>query len=173
MKIQNKRQSVENLVRAAMLAATVFLMTRFLMVPLPVMGYIHLGDCAVMAAGVLLPLPFSAVAVAFGAALADATAGYLIYVPITLLTKAAMTLAFDFGGEKLLSKRNIFAAVFAVIINAAGYYMGEVILYRSFVSPLASIPFNLVQSAVGALIFAVFCIFVDTKPNIRKIFRGR
>ncbi len=173
MYIDKKRNGIANLVRAALLAATVFLMTRFLMVPLPIMGYIHLGDCAVMAAGVFLPLPFSVVASALGAALADASAGYLVYIPITLLIKAAMTFAFSFGGEKLLNRRNIFAAVLAVVINAVGYYVGEAILYRSFVSPLASIPFNLVQSAVGALIFVVFCIFVDAKPNIRKIFRGK
>lgn len=50
--------------------------------------------------------------------------------------------------------RNLLGAAVAVVILVVGYYLADAILTRSFVVPLAAAPFNLIQGAVSAALFA-------------------
>lgn len=164
---------ISALTRSALIAAIIFVMTKFLMVPIPGgFGYVHLGDGAVFLAAALLPQPFAFVTAAVGASLAD-IGPYAIYIPITFITKAAMTLAFSHKSQRLIFLRNIMALGVGVIINSVFYYLGECIIYSGFAAPLANIPFNLLQSAVGAVLFALVGVFLDANPRVRKIIRGR
>ena len=52
------------------------------------------------------------------------------------------------------SVRNFIALAGAALINVGGYWIYESLaIYHDFVSAVASMPFNLAQSAVGAVIF--------------------
>ena len=50
--------------------------------------------------------------------------------------------------------RNLLGAAVAVVILVVGYYLADAILTGSFVVPLAAAPFNLIQGAVSAALFA-------------------
>ena len=64
-----------------------------------------------------------------------------------------MVLCFASAGKKIVTKRNIAAAIFAGVICIGGYYLTESILYHSFVSPLVEIPANLIQAGSSAVIY--------------------
>ncbi len=175
MSVSNKSKRsayVAHLTRAALIAAIIFVMTSFLKLPTAT-GYVHLGDAAVCLAASVLPAPIGLVTAALGGGLSDLAAGYPMWILPTAVIKAAMTLAFTSKGEKILCLRNCIALAIAVIINAAGYYLGGSIIYGNFAVSLPEIPTNLLQGAVGAVIFSVMGAFLDANSRVRKIIRGR
>ncbi|MBR5542551.1 MAG: ECF transporter S component [Oscillospiraceae bacterium] len=137
--------STKTLVLAALFAATVAVTTAF--TAFPIMGgngYIHVGDIFVLLAASVLPAPVAAIACGIGGALADTMAGFALYILPTALIKAAMAYTFA------KSKNRLLGVVLAVIILCGGYYITEVFLFGSFISPLSCIPWNLIQGAFGA-----------------------
>ncbi len=162
----------KNYVFAAMFAALVLMATMFIQVP-TINGYVHIGDTLVYLAATFLPFPFSVLAAGVGAGLADLLSGYTIYLPFTFVIKGLMALCFSAKGEKILTKRNVFAIVLAGIINVFGYFLTEMILYRqgsliaTIVTSARTIPGNLVQSVVASVIFVVVALAFD-KMNFKK-----
>lgn len=139
---------------SAMFAALVFVATFLVKVPLPV-GYVHIGDGIVFLASALLPLPYAMVASAVGVGLADLCAGYAIYIPITVIIRILTVLCFS-RTKPLLSWHNIIALAASIIICAVGYWGFEAIfVYENGIAALAGLPFNIAQSALGAVIYAV------------------
>ena len=163
---------IGGITRGALLTAIIFVMTSTLKLPTHT-GYIHLGDAAVCLAAIIFPQPMALVIAALGASLADLVAGYPMWILPTALIKASMTLAFTARCEKLLSRRNVFAFLMAILINVAGYYLAGSIIYGGWAVSLPEVPTNLLQGAVGAVICTVFCAFLDAKPKIKNIFRGK
>lgn len=169
---KNAFEKVNILTRGALVAAIIFVMTSFLKLPTNT-GYIHLGDAAVCLAAILFPQPLALIIAALGASLADLAAGYPMWILPTAIIKAAMTTSFSAKSEKFLSKRNVFAFFAAIIINALGYYLGGSIIYGNMTVSLMEIPTNLLQGAVGAVLCAILCAFLDANPRIKNIFRGK
>ena len=139
---------------SAMFAALVFVATFLVKVPLPV-GYVHIGDGIVFLASALLPLPYAMVASAVGVGLADLCAGYAIYIPITVIIRI-LTVLFFSRKKPMLSWHNIIALAAAIVLCAVGYWACEAIfVYESGIAALAGLPFNIAQSALGAIIYIV------------------
>ena len=139
---------------SAMFAALVFVATFLVKVPLPV-GYVHIGDGIVFLASALLPLPYAMVASAVGVGLADLCAGYAIYIPITVIIRI-LTVLFFSRKKQMLSWHNIIALAAAIVLCAVGYWAFEAIfVYESGIAALAGLPFNIAQSALGAIIYIV------------------
>ena len=139
---------------SAMFAALVFVATFLVKVPLPV-GYVHIGDGIVFLASALLPLPYAMVASAVGVGLADLCAGYAIYIPITVIIRN-LTVFFFSRKKPMLSWHNIIALAASIILCAVGYWAFEAIfVYESGIAALAGLPFNIAQSALGAIIYIV------------------
>lgn len=137
-----------------MLAALAFVATFLIKIPLAV-GYVHIGDGIVFLASALLPAPYAMIATAVGVSLADLCSGYVIYIPITALVRILTVLCFSRKRE-MLSARNIIALLLGIIICAVGYWAFEAIfVYESGIAALAGVPFNLVQSGVGAVLYLV------------------
>ena len=141
---------LKNLIYAAMFAALTFVVTAFVKIPLPSVGYVHLGDVFVFAAGALLPLPYAACASALGGALADLAAGYADYMVVTAVVKAAMAAVVWLIGKRGGWRLVVSLAVSTVVL-AAGYYAYEWIKY-GFTVAIANVPFNLLQGAVCAVV---------------------
>lgn len=156
---------------AGVFAATVFIATGVipLRIPLPTGGYAHLGDTFVFLAAVCLPQPYAAFAAGIGASFADIYAGYYTYVPFTLLIKAAVTLLFTSRRPKLVNPRNVIAIAGAIAVTVGGYYIAEVILMHSFVSPAANIPGNAVQVVADGLLFVIAAVAFDRAGVLAKI----
>ena len=139
---------------SAMFAALAFVATFLIKLPLPV-GYVHVGDGIVFLASALLPTPYAIAASAIGVSLADLCAGYVIYIPITALVRILTVICFS-RKKPMLSLRNIIALCLSIIICALGYWAFEAIfIYESPIAALAGVPMNLIQSAVGAVIYIV------------------
>ena len=163
---------VSKLTRGAMLASVIFVMTWVPKIPYP-LGYVHLGDGAVFLSAALLPSPWAVIVAAVGSGIADLASGYPMWILPTAVIKAAMTLAFTSKENKLLSTRNYGAAAIGIIINTVGYYLFGSVIYGNFSVCLPEIPANLIQAAVGAVLFVAVGMFLDSNAGICKILRGR
>ena len=154
MKHTGTHKHIKLICISAMLASLVFVATFLIKIPLAV-GYVHIGDGIVFLASALLPAPYALIATAVGVSLADLCSGYVIYIPITALIRILTVLCFS-RKKPMLSARNIIALLLGIIICAVGYYVFEAIfVYENAISALAGLPFNLAQSAVGALLYLV------------------
>ena len=163
--------TLKNLTKASVLAALIFLATAYLSIPMPVMGYVHLGDGLILLAAAILPVPYAVGAAIIGASFADLMAGYALYIPATAIIKALTVLLISSKTKKIICTRNLLALIPAALVCAGGYYIYESIIYKSFASPLASVPFNLVQSVCGGVLFAVLGVLIDKNSGMSKIFK--
>jgi uncharacterized membrane protein len=63
--------------------------------------------------------------------------------------------------------RLILAVAAVLAIKVAGYYIGEVVMYRSFTVPLASVPGNVIQILTGAIISIP--VILVTRPAVSHL----
>lgn len=151
-------KKILKLVFASLMAALAFVATRVFIIPTPMGGYVNAGDCFVLAAGWLLGPLYGALAAGIGPALADATAGYGMYVIPTFLIKACMAIVAwslfrAMNGKRYISVAGIASALAAEAVMIAGYYICEAFVFGyGAVASLASVPGNLVQGAFGAVV---------------------
>lgn len=165
----NQKNSFIKYIYAALLLAIIFICTAFIKIPMPNIsgGYVHLGDTFIYLAASILPFPFALFAAGIGAALADIPAGFSQYAPFTIIIKALMAFCFTAKGKTMLGKRNFIALVFAGLINIVGYYIAQAVLDGNFGSPIASVPFNVIQSVGASVIFVISAAALD-KMKIKE-----
>lgn len=173
------KDMTNKLVLAGLMCALITLMTMVIQMPIPATkGYIHLGDCMIFFSVLLLGFKFGALAAGVGSALADLFTGYFHYVPITFVVKSVMALIMGLCieyavrkgyGKKAVKVVEAIGMIAGGIFMVIGYYIAEVIMIGSFVTPVAAIPMNVAQFAVGAaLAMALAAAFYKTPA--RKIF---
>lgn len=145
---------LKNLVRAAVFAAFVFVATTFFKIPLPVTGYVHLGDAAIFLACVFLPFPYDAAAAAIGSALADILGGYVSYAPVTLVIKFVMPCIFRMimKGKKW---QFVLGAILATIWMSVGYAAYDWVLYGVQVAALNLLSYMLKGCIATVIAFVV------------------
>lgn len=140
---------LKRIVTSALFAALVCVVTAFVKIPLPVAGYVHLGDTFVFLACYFLPAPYAVVAAALGSGLADICVGYVAYAPITFVAKCLMALAFA-----LIPRHKwwcVLGAAVATVAMALCYFGYEAVVYGTETA-LVNVPFNLLQGAVCAAV---------------------
>jgi len=91
----------KKIVLASMLAALVFIATIIIRIPMPSIGYINLGDCFVLLCGWILGPIYGGLAAGLGSAIADLSAGYVSYAPVTFVIKGLMAVVAYYLGVKL------------------------------------------------------------------------
>lgn len=153
-------------VTTAMMTAMVMIATTFFKVP-NAMGYIHLGDGFVLLAAIILPKKYACFAGGVGAGLADIYGGYAVWAPWTLVIKIVMVLIvqlfFDFLTKRASNGKHIakiagipfaelFAYVLAVLWTVSGYYIAQGFISGNWIAPVADVPGNVLQAAVGSII---------------------
>lgn len=147
---------------AAVFAAIIFLAT---MIHIPIGingGYIHLGDCLIYICAAFLPTPYAISAAAIGGGLADIASGAPLWVLPTVLIKAITALFFTSKKQTVLCLQNYIACIIGAVLCCGGYYIAEVIIYScGFIVPIASIPFNLIQSVSAAILFISLGVLFD------------
>ena len=153
-------------VTTAMMTAMVMIATTFFKIP-NAMGYIHLGDGFVLLAAIILPKKYACFAGGVGAGLADIYGGYAVWAPWTLVIKIVMVLIvqlfFDFLMKRASNGKHIakiagipfaelFAYVLAVLWTVSGYYIAQGFISGNWIAPVADVPGNVLQAAVGSVI---------------------
>lgn len=153
-------------VTTAMMTAMVMIATTFFKIP-NAMGYIHLGDGFVLLAAIILPKKYACFAGGVGAGLADIYGGYAVWAPWTLVIKIVMVLIvqlfFDFLTKRASNGKHIakiagipfaefFAYVLAVLWTVSGYYIAQGFISGNWIVPVADVPGNVLQAAVGSVI---------------------
>lgn len=150
--------TIKTMVLYGLFVALTFVATSFINIRLPLMGnggLVHLGNVPLFLAAILCGKKAGAVAGAFGMGLFDVLSGWLAWAPFTFVIVGLMGYVTGILSEKLPLKP-IFAngiAIFAALcIKVVGYYFAEVILYQNWFLPLGSIPGNVMQVTVAAII---------------------
>lgn len=172
--MNKSNELVKNMVMTAMMMCLVVVMTMIIRIPIPAtQGYIHLGDCMIFFSVLLLGWKWGAVAAGVGSAMADFFAGYMQYVPVTLMVKGLMAIVMGlcvdmavkhgFKGMKM-KVFEVIGMITAGIAMVAGYYLAEGILYGNFIVPLASIPMNCVQFIVGVVLASLLAYALGKTP---------
>ncbi len=152
--MKNDRYHIFKITATAVMIALTCVLTLAVRIPTPSKGYLNLGDCAVLLSGWLLGPVWGSVAGGVGSALADLFAGYPVYVPGTLIIKAAMALIvallpYPFG-RKHPGVGFIAASVLAESFMTAGYWLYEaVVIGEGFVAAFAGVSGNVFQGVAG------------------------
>jgi uncharacterized membrane protein len=150
------RRSPNPLLLAAMvlMTALVFVLTRVIQVPTPVIGYIHLGDLGVFFSAFAFGPLVGAVAGGLGTALADLTSPYAQWAVFSLLIHGAQGWVAGWLAARFRGVRGLVAAAVAgIAIVVAGYLLAGTILVGLGVA-LTEVPLNLIQALTGAVVAA-------------------
>lgn len=154
MKISTKTMAI-----GGIFAAMVTVGTMVIRIPIPVGGYIHIGDSLVYLSGILLGPLLGGVVSAIGSGIADLF-GYIDYAPATVVIKFAD--AFVTAAAFLAVKKhmpNLMGTILGYLLGVAlggtlmvGGYFGYEVLLKGFTYALGSVSFNVAQAVGGAII---------------------
>ena len=164
-----KKSKTYELVIDALFIALTYVATWLINIRLPFVGsggLIHLGNVPLFVAAMLYGKKTGALAGAFGMGLFDLMSGWTAWAPFTFVIVGAMGYAIGSISEKKPFSRmifnDIFAIIVAIVIKIVGYYVAEGILFGNWITPLGSIPGNIIQVGVAGLIVLIFI------PQLRK-----
>lgn len=153
--------SVQFLTITAAFVALTYIFTAFINVKLPIAangGLIHLGNVPLFIGAILFGKKTGAIAGGIGMGLFDLLSGWTLWAPFTLIIVGIM----GFTVGKLTEdprhqnmKWYVIAIAAACVIKVVGYYIAEVIIYGNPLAPVSSIPGNLVQIGVAAVIVLI------------------
>ena len=86
----------------------------------------------------------------------DLLSPWAIWAPFTLVIVGLMGFVVGLISEKKKGFGwSVFAMLMALIIKIVGYYFAEVIIYGNWVTPFTSIPGNIIQVFVAAVIVMI------------------
>lgn len=165
-----KNNKVFKMAVTAMFTAMIFVLTRFVSIPVA-SGYVHFGDALVYLAASTLGGPWALFAGAVGEMLADVAAGYFTYAPATLIVKALLAIPFvivNKKSEKILTPLTALLTIPAGVITVGGYFAADLIIDKVYA--LVDIPGNLIQAAGSAVIFIILAAAFDSGKIKKKLF---
>lgn len=162
------KSSTFDMILSAMGIALVFVATLLLNIKLPITangGLVHLGTGMLFIFSILFGPKKGAIAGAFGMGLFDLVSGWTLWAPISLVARGLQgyvvgKIAWSNGRKGNSTTFNVIAMTVSVPVMLVGYYIGESILFKSLAVPLASIPGNLVQNAVGIAVAIPVCVLL-------------
>lgn len=139
---------------AALFGALVCIATALVQIPSPATGgFLNLGDCFVITAGMCLPPLYAAAGSGIGSALADIITGHAVYAPGSFIIKALMALAVHFLFKK--TGKKIIPAAVSELIMCAGYFGYEAVIMKLGMAASGSLVFNLIQGVIGTVISVI------------------
>ena len=144
--------SVQFLTITAAFVALTYIFTAFINVKLPIAangGLIHLGNVPLFIGAILFGKKTGAIAGGIGMGLFDLLSGWIVGIMGFTVGK----LTEDPRHQNM--KWYVIAIAAACVIKVVGYYIAEVIIYGNPLAPVSSIPGNLVQIGVAAVIVLI------------------
>ncbi len=170
---KNGKQKIFELSIMALFIASTYIFTAFINIRLPIAaqgGLIHLGNIPLFIGAIIFGKRVGFWAGALGMAMFDLLSGWAIWAPYTFVIVGLIGFVVGF----ICKKRNeyyfkIIALFAALIIKVVGYYLAEVLIYGNWISPVFSIPGNVIQIGIASLITLSIIVPVQTivkKSNI-------
>lgn len=136
--------------------ALTFVATGFINIRLPIAangGLVHLGNVPLFLAAIIFGKRTGALSGSFGMALFDLMGGWVLWAPFTFAIVGLMGFTVGAITENHKGFRwNALAIAAACVIKIVGYYIAEGFIYGNWVAPVTSIPGNLVQIGVAAVL---------------------
>ena len=161
-----RRVNPRDIALTAVMIALVAVVTRFLIVPIGA-GYFNFSDTAVYFVAFTFGPWIGFLAGGIGAALADLSAGYAAFAPLTFLAHGLQGLVAGYLVRKLpgsLVTRMIGGAVGGTITMVGIYFLGEyfgaALGWGGPAQAVTELPFNLLQNVIGALIAIPLALLV-------------
>lgn len=174
---KNEQSTVLFLTVTALFTALTYLFTAFINVRLPIAangGLVHLGNIPLFIGAILFGRKTGMIAGGIGMGLFDLLSGWTLWAPFTLVIVGLMGYVVGKMTEKE-AHQNYFwyvaAILAACVIKVAGYYIAEAVIYGNLIAPAASIPGNLVQIGVAAVIVLIVIVPLNTaarKAGLKK-----
>lgn len=160
---------------AAMFAALICVATVIIQVPGPSGGYMHLGDCFILIGSWVLGPVYGFAASAIGSAIADATTGFAVYIPGTVLIKGVMASLAALIMHAFIKRTPGYrlvgffvSGIVSEVFMVSGYFLYET-LFMGFAFPAAmeGVVRSSVQGVFG-LVLGVIFIRVIAKTGVLK-----
>ena len=158
-KAENSIGQVQFLTITALFIALTYVFTAFVNVRLPITangGLIHLGNVPLFICAILFGKKSGALAGGIGMGLFDLLSGWTAWAPFTFIIVGLM--GFSVGAITEKKKGfgwKVIAILVACVIKIAGYYIAEGIIYGNWITPASSIPGNLLQVGVAAVVVLI------------------
>ena len=149
------RSTTKELVITGLSIALVFVATCFINIRLPIGqgGLIHLGNVPLFLVAIIFGKKIGAAAGAVGLGLFDLMGGWTPWAPATFIIVGLMGYAVGWIAEHKNDMMGyILAIVAACAIKIVGYYIAEALIYGNWIQPVMSIPGNLIQIGVAAVV---------------------
>ncbi len=154
----SNRISPRDIALTAVMIALVAVVTRFLIVPVGA-GYFNFSDMAIYFVAFTFGPWIGFLAGGVGAAIADLSAGYAAFAPLTFLAHGLQGLVAGYLVRALpgsLPVRMVVAAFAGTVTMAGIYFVGEY-FGASFgwggpAQAVTELPFNLIQNLIGAAV---------------------
>lgn len=160
------------LVLTALFTALCCVATMIIRIPSPTGGYINAGDALVLLSAFLLGPVWGAVAAGLGCCLADALAGYMVYVPATFIIKFLMALVAALLFKKLGEKRPalgvVTGGIVAEIIMIVGYFVFTALVLGMGWGALPEVPGNCVQGVFGVIASSILYAALHRVPYVKN-----
>ncbi len=155
----NQKEKIQFLAITGMSIALTYVFTAFVNVRLPIAangGLIHLGNVPLFLMAMLFGRKTGMLAGGIGMGLFDLLSGWTAWAPFTFVIVGIMGYVVGTVNEKHTEYAwKIVSLVLALIIKIVGYYIAEGIIYGNWIAPAASIPGNVVQIAVAAVVVLI------------------
>lgn len=168
-----RNERTKEIALTALLAALVFVATYIVRIPNPSTGgYIHLGDCMIFFAVVMVGRKNGALAAGIGAALSDLLAGAAMWIVPTFFVKFIMAYVMGtvINNDPFNNKRQLIGAALGGILQVTGYTILSMLFYGKEAG-LVSIPAELLQSGVGVFLFIVIMKVIG--KNAKELAKNR
>ncbi len=149
------KTTTKELVITGLSIALVFVATTCINIRLPIGqgGLIHLGNVPLFLVAIVFGKRIGALAGAFGMGLFDLMGGWTPWAPATFLIVGLMGyLVGVIADKKDDFVGYVLAIAVACAVKVAGYYIAEALIYGNWVQPVLSIPGNLIQIGVAAVV---------------------
>ncbi|MCD7981648.1 MAG: ECF transporter S component [Clostridiales bacterium] len=167
----NKKSTVKSITVTAIFIALTYVFTALVNIRLPIAangGLIHLGNIPLFIGAILFGKKTGFLAGGIGMGLFDLLSGWTIWAPCTFITVGLMGFVVGLIAEKHRSFRwYTLGIVLACVIKIVGYFIADIIIYHSALVALNSIPGNLIQVGVAAVI--VLAVITRLEVAARKV----
>lgn len=170
----NLKFSTIKIAVGALMMAIIFVVTMFVMIPIPPIGYANLGTLIIMLTAYFLGGEIAIISAGLGSMLADLALGVPVWMPFTFVIKSVMVIILILFVSvakkkqvKILSFRVIAGSVVLLLWQVAGYMIAGAIISGSVEAGLVTGIGLLFEALVNLIIFLVIGTIME-KSGVSK-----